>query len=102
MPPPSSSLADLSFALADIVTATAQQVVEVQSHRSLASGFVWRDGFVVTADETLADEGSVRVELHDGSVLDAKLVGRDPRRPADCGGAAWSAGNPRSRHPYHV
>jgi S1-C subfamily serine protease len=74
----SSPLADLSFALADIVTATAQQVVEVQSHRSLASGFVWRDSLIVTADETLAEEGSIQVELHDGTVLDAKLVGRDP------------------------
>jgi S1-C subfamily serine protease len=74
----SSPLADLSFALADIVAATAQQVVEVQSHRSLASGFVWRDSLIVTADETLAEEGSIQVELHDGTVLDAKLVGRDP------------------------
>ena len=77
MPPQSSSLVHLSFAIADIVTATAQQVVEVQSHRSLASGFVWRDGLIVTADETLADEGSIQVELYDGTVLAAKVVGRD-------------------------
>jgi S1-C subfamily serine protease len=64
--------------LADIVAGAAPQVVEVQSHRSLASGFFWRDGLIVTADETLAEEGRIEVELHDGAVLDAELVGRDP------------------------
>ena len=74
----SSPFADLSSALADLVAATSPQIVEVQSHRSLASGFFWRDGLIVTADETLADEGRIEVELHDGTVLDAELVGRDP------------------------
>lgn len=74
----SSPFADLSSDIADAVAATAPHVVEVQSHRSLASGFLWRDGFVVTPDETLAEEGSIEVELADGSVLAATLIGRDP------------------------
>jgi S1-C subfamily serine protease len=78
MTEPSSPFTDLSSAIADMVAATAPQIVEVQSYRSLASGFFWRDGFVVTPDETLADEGSIQVELHDGAVLDATLVGCDP------------------------
>jgi S1-C subfamily serine protease len=78
MPEHSSSFADLSSTLAEMVAATAPQIVEVQSHRSLASGFFWQRGFIVTADETLAERGKIAVELHDGTVLDAAVVGRDP------------------------
>jgi S1-C subfamily serine protease len=74
----SSPFADFSSALADTVAATAPHIVEVQSHRSLASGFFWREGLVVTPDETLAEDGKIEVELADGTVLDASLVGRDP------------------------
>jgi hypothetical protein len=35
-----SPCADLSSSLADIAAATTPSIVEVQSHRSLASGFV--------------------------------------------------------------
>jgi S1-C subfamily serine protease len=58
--------------------ATAPHIVEVQSHHSLASGFIWRPGLVITADETLAEEGKIEVELADGTVREATLVGRDP------------------------
>ena len=78
MASPSSHFADLSSAFADAVAATAPHIVEVQSHRSLASGFFWREGLIVTPDETLAEEGKIEVELADGTVLEAKLVGRDP------------------------
>lgn len=74
----SSPFADLSSAFADAVAATSPYVVEVQSHRSLASGFFWRGGLIVTPDETLAEEGKIEVERADGTVLEAKLVGRDP------------------------
>lgn len=70
--------AAFSDALADIVAAASHSVVEIQSHRSLATGFIWRDGLVVTPDETLAEEGRILVEGADGSVCAAKLVGRDP------------------------
>ena len=68
----------LSAALADAAAAAGAHVVEVQSHRSLASGFVWRDDLIVTADETLADDGDIAVEFAGGRVLAATLVGRDP------------------------
>src|SRR3546814_3388857 len=74
----SSPFADLSSALADAVATTSPHIVEVQSHRSLASGFFWREGLIVTPDETLAEDGKIEVELADGTVLDATLVGRDP------------------------
>lgn len=74
----SSPFTDLSTAFAEKVAATSPHVVEVQSHCSLASGFFWREGLVVTPDETLAEEGGIEIELADGTVLDATLVGRDP------------------------
>lgn len=73
-----TDLSVFSGALADLVAATAPTVVEVASHRSLASGFVWRDDLIVTAEETLAESGKVEIELADGSVHPATVVGRDP------------------------
>lgn len=73
-----TSLATFSDALADLAAATAPSVVEVSSPGSLASGFFWRERLIVTADETLADSGEIEVELSDGSVHQAVLVGRDP------------------------
>lgn len=73
-----SSLAALSDSFAETVASLAPHVVEVQSRGSLASGFCWRENLIVTADETLAEEGSIEVELSDGSVQSAALVGRDP------------------------
>ncbi len=72
-----TSLAEFSASLADLAAATTPSVVEVQSHHSLASGFVWRAGLVITADETLADEGSIEIEECDGTVRNATLIGRD-------------------------
>jgi S1-C subfamily serine protease len=71
-------LAQLSSAIVDTAAAAAASVVEVASHRSLASGFVWREGLIVTADETLAEEGEVMIELADGSQHGVSVVGRDP------------------------
>ena len=60
-----SPLAELSASIADLAAATTPSIVEVQSRHSLASGFVWRDGLVITPDETLADEGSTEIEESD-------------------------------------
>lgn len=99
-----NDLALFSGALADLVEATAPSIVEVASHRSLASGFVWRDNLIVTAEETLADSGEVAIELADGSVHEASIVGRDATtdiallRVKDIGAApiAFAAGLPRA------
>lgn len=71
-------LTTVSAALADLAATTASAVVEIASHRSLASGFVWRDNLIVTDEEALADGGEIAVELSDGTVHPAQLVGRDP------------------------
>ena len=71
-------LQDLSGALVGLVSAAAPAIVSVHSHRARSSGFVWRSGLIVTADEALADEGDVAVGLPDGRTLPARVAGRDP------------------------
>lgn len=71
-------LESLSSALSDAVARAAPGVVAVHSHRSRSSGFVWRPGMIVTADEALAEEGEISVVLPGGSAVSATLVGRDP------------------------
>ncbi|MGY3456060.1 S1-C subfamily serine protease/DNA-binding CsgD family transcriptional regulator [Bradyrhizobium sp. LM3.4] len=70
-------LSSLSSALADVVARTAPSVVAVRSHRARATGFVWKPGLIVTADEALADEGEVEIGLPDGSTTAATIAGRD-------------------------
>ncbi|WP_409190441.1 S1C family serine protease [Bradyrhizobium sp. RDM4] len=70
-------LSSLSSALADVVARVAPSVVSVHSHRSRSTGFVWKPGLIVTADEALADEGEVQIVLADGSMAAATIVGRD-------------------------
>ncbi|WP_342738227.1 S1C family serine protease [Bradyrhizobium sp. B117] len=70
-------LSSLSSALADVVARTAPSIVSVHSHRSRSTGFVWKPGLIVTADEALADEGEVQIGLPDGSTAVATIAGRD-------------------------
>jgi S1-C subfamily serine protease len=73
----SSQIQDLSAALARLVGNAAPGVVAVHSHRSRSSGFFWRPGLVVTADEALSEEGDFSVTLPGGDSVAARLVGRD-------------------------
>ena len=73
-----SQLQTFSDALSGIVGSAAPGVVAVHSRRSRASGFVWRPGLIVTADEALADEGEIAVTLPGGETAAATLAGRDP------------------------
>ncbi len=72
-----SPLASLSSALAGIVARTAPAIVAVHSHRSRSTGFVWKSGLIVTANEALADEGEVQIALADGRSVAAAIAGRD-------------------------
>jgi len=72
-----TALASLSSALTATVAQAAPALVSVHSHRSRASGFVWKPGLVVTADEALADEGEISVLFADGTEKPATIVGRD-------------------------
>lgn len=75
--PNKASLDSISSSLTDVVARTAPAIVSVHSHRLRASGFVWKPGFIVTADEALADEGEISVWLADGTERAATLAGRD-------------------------
>ncbi|MHC2435813.1 S1C family serine protease [Bradyrhizobium sp. USDA 4451] len=70
-------LSSLSSALADTIARAAPAIVSVHSHRARASGFIWKTGLVVTADEALADEGEIEIQLADGSRKPAVVAGRD-------------------------
>jgi S1-C subfamily serine protease len=72
-----SQVQDLSAAFARLVGIAAASMVAVKSARSRSSGFFWRPGLIVTAEEALSEEGDVTVTLPSGESLAARLVGRD-------------------------
>ena len=72
-----NSISMLSSAITGVVARATPAIVSVHSHRSRASGFVWKPNLVVTADEALADEGEISIELSDGTVRPGRIAGRD-------------------------
>jgi S1-C subfamily serine protease len=77
-PTSSTPTQNLSAALADLVASVAPSVVAIHSSHSRSSGFVWRPGLIVTADETLSEEDEFIVTPSGGDTVAAHLVGRDP------------------------
>jgi S1-C subfamily serine protease len=73
-----SPLSAFSTAVADLVRGAAPSLVSVRSQRAESSGFVWRPGLVVAAENALADDGEIEFVAHDGASARAELVGRDP------------------------
>jgi S1-C subfamily serine protease len=69
--------ATLSTALADLAAAAAPSLVSVRSGRARATGFVWRQGLIVTADDALPDDGGIEVTLSSGDTIRARVAGRD-------------------------
>jgi len=74
---PFAQVQDLSAAFAWLVEMTARGIVTVQSNRSRSSGFFWRPGLIVTADEALSEEGEIAITSPAGDPIAAQLVGRD-------------------------
>jgi len=58
---PFAQVQDLSAAFVRLVEITAPGIVTVQSNRSRSSGFFWRPGLIVTADEALSEEGEIAI-----------------------------------------
>ena len=75
-----NTLAAVSDALADAVERVAPSLVTVSARRRIpASGVIWGDGLVVTADHVIEHEDEIRVRLHAAEEgQPAELVGRDP------------------------
>jgi S1-C subfamily serine protease len=70
-------LQDLSAAFVRLVGNAASSIVAVKSAHSRSSGFFWRPGIIVTAEEALAEEGDLTATLPNGESLAARIVGRD-------------------------
>ena len=73
----SNQIQELSTAFTNLVAKVESGIVSVHSHRSRSSGFVWRRGLIVTADEALSEEGEFAVTLPGGDTVAAQLAGRD-------------------------
>src|SRR5579859_6983294 len=70
-------LQGLSDALAALAAGAAPSLVSVRSRRSRSTGFLWRPGLIVTADEALAEEDEVTVGFAGAEPVAAKIAGRD-------------------------
>src|ERR1700730_16046379 len=77
-PTSASTLHDFSTALANLVANAASSVIALHADRARSSGFVWRPGLIVTADEALPEDGTVTAVLRGGKAVPTSLVGRDP------------------------
>src|SRR6185312_15305034 len=77
MPEPTQAVA-LSQAFAGFVAAAAPSLVSVHAGRSVASGFVWRENLVVTADEALPEDAEPAGTLAGGAPVAGHVAGRDP------------------------
>ena len=77
MSDPANLLSSFSTALEGVAAKARPSIVSVHSRRSRATGFVWKTGLVITADEALAEEGEVAIKLADGSSRNASIAGRD-------------------------
>ena len=75
-----NTLAAVSDALAGAVERVAPSLVTVSARRRIpATGVVWGDGLVVTADHVIESEDEIRVRLHGADEgQPAELIGRDP------------------------
>src|SRR6516225_7750883 len=73
-----SNLVQLSSELENAIERAAPYVVAVHGRAHVSSsGFVYREGIVVTAQHALRREDDIRVTLPNGETLDATLVGSD-------------------------
>lgn len=74
-----SLLTDLSNDAAALADQVAPRIVAVRgANGRSSSGFIWRTGLLVTAEEALEGEDDAEVLLADGKVVKATLAGRDP------------------------
>jgi S1-C subfamily serine protease len=69
----------LSRQLEQLVEGVADTIVSVRSHgRSVASGFAWRPGIIVTASDALEADDEISIIAAGGKPIRAEFAGRDP------------------------
>ena len=72
-------LQTLSNGFADAVESVARSVVRVNGRsRQSASGIVWRDQLIVTANHVVEREDKLSITTPDGTEHQAEILGRDP------------------------
>ncbi|MFL5734125.1 MAG: S1C family serine protease [Chloroflexia bacterium] len=75
----SDVLGTLSNSLADAVERVGPSLVQVNGRqRQPASGVVFADELILTAEHVLEREEDLTIQTHDGRTLPAQFVGRDP------------------------
>lgn len=72
-----AQIQELSAAFARLIEVVAPSIVTIESNRARSSGFFWRPGLIVTADEALSEEGDFAITLPGHEAIAARLVGRD-------------------------
>ncbi len=72
-----ATAAALSQALSGAVAKVAPSLVSIRAGRFGSTGFIWRAGLIVTAEEPLPDEDSFAVVTAEGETIPAQRVGRD-------------------------
>jgi S1-C subfamily serine protease len=76
-PSAASLLTSLSTELAGLVAGVAPSLVSIQSARARSTGFSWRPGLIVAAENALPDDGEISIVAHGGALSPARLAGRD-------------------------
>ncbi|HEY1779295.1 MAG TPA: S1C family serine protease [Roseiarcus sp.] len=76
--PASSALLAVSTELSGFIRNVAPSLVSIQSGRARSTGFSWRAGLIVAAEDSLAEDGELSIIAHDGASSRAQIVGRDP------------------------
>jgi len=83
----SDALSRFSDELAAAVAGAGNSVVRVEARqRQAASGVVWAEGLVVTADHVVEREENITVGLADGQIAAATLVGAPRTMISPCCG----------------
>ena len=76
--PASSVLLALSTGFASLIRDIAPSLVSIQSVHARSTGFSWRPGLIVGAENALPEDGKHSIVAHDGASVPAQVVGRDP------------------------
>jgi S1-C subfamily serine protease len=72
------TVSDLSREIADLVGRLGSSVVRIDARRGRpATGIIWADNLVLTADHVLEQEDAIQV-TGSGTAVKASIVGRDP------------------------
>jgi S1-C subfamily serine protease len=72
-----TGLAEFSASISAIVSAAQPGIAAIHGRRTRASGFVWKPGLIVTAEEAIHGDGPFEVVIG-GKARKAELRGRDP------------------------